>query len=391
MLMTRIDRYILREIAAPTLLSLLVFTFVLLAGRTLKLARMVINNGVPLKDILHLLVDLLPSFLSITLPLAILLGTLLAFSRLSADAEIIALKASGLSLNHLLRPALIMALTACLVTASLTLYLKPLGYSAFRGRIFKILSQRTSVGLQARVFQTEFPGMVLYADNLDERSSTLEGVFISDQRMGTTPSTIVAESGRFLADPKRQSLTLQLNRGQIHRYPQDSTEDTYQVIDFNNYAINLPLDQVGQPPGRQKVKELSLANLLKRVKTTDSIAEQFKSRAELHHRFSMIPIPLLFALLALPLGIQSNRSGKGGGFAIGLLVYLFYYLATSFAGTLVVEQHWPAALTLWTPPLLFLLLGTVLYRQALHERRLRHLDHLIRLVQGIWRPGRREN
>jgi len=386
MLPTRIDRYIFREITVPTLLSLVVFTFVLLAGRTLKLAQLVINNGVPLGDILHLLGDLLPSFLSITLPLSVLLGTLLAFSRLSADAEIIALKSSGLSLNHLLRPALTVALIASLATAALTLYLKPLGYAAFRDQIFKILSQRTSVGLQERVFQTGFPGLVLYADTIEERTSTLHGVFISDQRMGETPSTIIAESGHFISDPEGQSLNLQLRRGQIHRYPQNGQAETYQVIDFNHYAINLALEQTTRDPGRMKVKGLSLTDLKKRTSDTSSPSEAYKAKAELQQRFSMIPTPLLFVLLALPLGIQSNRSGKGGSFAIGLLVYLSYYLVASFASTLVVEKHWPAEVCLWLPPVIFFLAGGVLYRQALHERRLRFLDRLIRMVQGIWRP-----
>lgn len=391
MLMTRIDRYIFKEIAATTFLSLVIFTFVLLAGRMLKLAELVINNGVPLTDILRLLSDLLPSFLSITLPLAVLLGTLLAFSRLSADAEIIALKAGGISLGSLLKPTLLLALLACLLTAALTLYFQPLGYAAFRGQIFNILSQQTSVGLQERVFQTGFPGMVLYTSALDERSSVLQGVFISDQRMGTTPSTIIAETGRFVSDPAHQNLSLHLSHGQIHRYPRSGSEETYQVIDFNNYVVNLALDQAVQKHGSQKVKELSLPALLRRIDNADSPTELAKGQAELHQRFSLIPTPLLFALLALPLGIQSNRSGKGGGFAIGLLIYLSYYMMASFASTLVIEQHWPAALSLWMPPLVFFILGAILFRQALRERRLRILDRIMRMTLGIWRPRRRED
>ncbi len=391
MLTKRIDRYIFREIATPTLLSLVIFTFVLVAGRTLKLAELVINNGVPLRDILLLLADLLPSFLSITLPLAILLGTLLAFSRLSADAEIVALKASGVSLFRLLRPALLLAICACLLTAALTLYLKPLGYTGFRAQIFKILTQRTSVGLQEHIFQTEFPGLVLYANHLDESSGQMDGVFISDQRVGSTPSTIVAESGHFISDSGRQTMTLQLGKGQIHRYLQDASQDTYQVVDFNHYAINLAVEQTGPGQGQQKIKELPLPALFRLSQSPTSVAAGYKARAELHQRFSMIPTPLLFVLLALPLGIQSNRSGKGGGFAIGLIVYLAYYMTVSFATTLVVEQHWPAALCLWTPPLLFLLVGAALFLQALRERRLRPMDRLIRFLLGIWRPRRGGN
>ena len=100
----RIHRYILKEIAVPTGLGMLILTFVLFMGRILKLAEMVINKGVPLGEIGKLFAFLLPNFLVITLPLAFLLGVLLGFGRLSADSEIVALKSSGISLYGMLQP-----------------------------------------------------------------------------------------------------------------------------------------------------------------------------------------------------------------------------------------------------------------------------------------------
>jgi lipopolysaccharide export system permease protein len=390
---SRIDRYILWEIIVPTVLAVLIFTFVLLAGRTLKLAELVINKGIPLRDILQLLGYMLPSFLAITLPLSILLGTLLAFSRLSADAEIIALKAAGISLTRLLRPTMALALLASLATAGLTLYLEPQANKAFRSQIFKIVSQRANIGLQPRVFQAEFTDLVLYADEINDRSGELSGIFISDQRGGAEaiPTTIIADEGLFISDPTGEELILRLFQGQIHRYSNNSTKNAYQVVNFNSYDLSLPVGQRATGVGARefKLKELSLTELEKLATSTDSLGAAYKARAEYHQRFSMAVTPLLFALLALPLGIQSSRSGRGGGFATGLVTYLIYYMCVSFSTTLTAESHWPAGLTIWAVPLIFLLIGILLFQLALHEKRMRFYDLITRKILGFWRPRHR--
>lgn len=320
-------------------------------------------------------------------PLSVLLGTLLAFSRLSADAEIVALKAAGFSLTRMLRPTLILALLASIMTAGVTLYLEPIANRAFRSQIFKIVSQRANVGLQARVFQSEFENLTLYANQINDRNGELSGVFISDLRTDTLPSTIIADRGIFISDETGEELVLRLFKGQIHRYSKKSGKDTYQIIDFNSYDLSLPVDQraTGVEAQELKLKELSLAELDQLSTGPESLPSTFRARAEYHQRFSMAVTPLIFALLALPLGIQSSRSGRGGGFATGLIIYLTYYLLVSFASTLATESQWPAWLTMWTTPVLFLTSGIVLFQLALHEKR-SFLDLLMRKLLGFWRP-----
>jgi lipopolysaccharide export system permease protein len=259
----RIHRYIAKEITIPTLLGLIIFTFVLLMGRILKLVELVINKGIPVGEVVKLFGYLLPSFLVITIPLAFLLGVLLGFSRLSADSETIAMKASGISLYGMLKPVLALAVVASLVTAYLTLQAGPSGNSAFRTQVFQIAASRASAGFQPRVFNDEFDGLVLYAGDIQERSGTLEGVFISDERVGTTPSIILARTGRVIPDRSALTLTLRLEDGTIHRRPSDKGRDNYQVIDFSTYDINLNLGQQlpDTPQRRKKESELSTSEL----------------------------------------------------------------------------------------------------------------------------------
>ena len=215
----RIHRYIAREIVVPAALGLVIFTFVLLMGRILKLVEMVINKGVPLAETAKLFLYLMPAFLVITLPLAMLLGVLLGFGRLSSESEVVALKSSGVGVYGMIKPALAIALAATLATAALTLFLEPAGNAAFRSQIFEIASNRASIGIQPRVFNDEFEGLVLYANGLDERRGIMDGVFISDERVGSTPAVIVAQTGRVIPNRERHTLTLRLEDGSVHRRP----------------------------------------------------------------------------------------------------------------------------------------------------------------------------
>lgn len=387
---TRIHRYIAREIAVPTLIGLLIFTFVLLMGRILKLVELVVNKGVPLGEILQLFAYLLPAFLVITLPLAFLLGVLLGFGRLSADNEVVALKASGIPIYGMLRPVLVLAVFCCLITGWLTLYGEPAGQTAFRDQVFEIASSRANVGILPRVFNDEFDGLVLYAGDVDERRGEMRGVFISDERIGATPAVILASQGRVISDPEQRILTLRLENGTIHRRPVDKKADTYQVIGFTTYDINLNMgQQLTNGSGRlKKLREFPLPELWSKLHSAQSAEERRPVAVELHKRFALPLAPLVFALVGVPLGIRSQRSGKGGGFATALAIFMAYYICATFAETLALESAFPIVATLWAPNLLFLSAGLLLLRQAARERSLPVLERLADAFSN-WRsrPG----
>ncbi len=371
----RIHRYLLREIAVPTLLALAVFTFVLLMGRMLRLVEMVVTRGVPFSEIFQLFVYLLPAFLVITLPLSCLLGILLGFGRLSGDGEIVALKSSGIGLYAMLRPVLLFALVVSGATAALTLWAEPGANTAFRSQVFEIAANRASIGIQPRIFNSDFDGLVLYTEEMDERTSAMSGIFISDQRLQGSPATITAARGRLHVDRDTLTLTLHLEDGSIHRRPASPHED-YQTIQFAAYDINLSMGARVAEGRLRRDKELGLGELLQTRAQADTELRKSSLTAEIHRRFTLPFAPILFALVALPLGIQNQRSGRGGGFAIGLAVFLIYYILHSFAGTMAVEGGLPSVPVLWTPTALFLAGGLYLVHTSARERRLHFLDRL---------------
>jgi len=373
----RINSYILKEITVPFLMGIVVLTFVLLMGRILPLMEMVINKGIPLAEILKLFLSLLPAFLVITLPLAFLLGVLVGLGRLSADNEIVALKASGVGLSQFARPIFFASLVVCFLTASLTLVFEPLGNTAFRDKIFEIASSRASIGIQPGIFNKDFDDLVLYAGAVDGHSGAIRGILISDERDPALSSTIIAERGRIISDPASGILSLHLEDGAIHRSASTRKGETpYQVIRFGTYEINLNMDKqlatAEEKP--KKEKELSLPELFRSYRSAESSQQRGVYSTELNKRFVLPFAPFLFALVGIPLGIRSHRSGKGNGFAKALLVFLVYYLTFSFAQTLSVEGGRGGGILLWLPSLLFCAGGWYLFKQASQEKKLTLYD-----------------
>jgi len=368
MIGNRIHRYLLREITLPGIGALVIFTFVMLTGRMLRLLEMVINKGVPIHDILKLFISLLPSFLIITLPLSFILGILLGFSRLSADNEITAMRAAGFGFTTLIKPVLATAIIASLLTGWLTTTLEPRGYRAFRDQLFQIASQRATIGLQSGTFNQDFPGLTLFPGKVHQKTDHLERVFISDQRVAGESVMIFADRGKILSDPEQRRISLQLEQGVIHRYQPNPQREDYQTVNFDRYRLAIDLDaELGDSTREGNIYELSMSELLSGAKTETDPRNRRKHLATFHQRLTLAVAPLILALLAPPLGIRSHRSGRSGGFAAGLLLFLIYYLVNSLAETLVVEQGLPAGLTIWLPSFIFMVLGFLSLRRTAHE------------------------
>ncbi len=371
---TRIQKYIISEILSPTLLCLLIFTMVLLMGRLMKLVDLVVNKGVSITDILLLFGTMLPAFLNITLPLSFLMGIMIGLSRMSADSETIAMKAAGIGLAQMARPILALAVVFSLLTAVAGLWLKPWGYQAFREQVFAITMQKATIGFQPQVFMKQFNNMVLYANDLDARTGQMTGLFIVEKNPDAT-MLIFAEHGDIVADEQEETIMFRLQDGTIHR--QKTVDDsTYQLINFRNYDVQPNLtgngeETAGKAGQRKRPKEMSTAQLWRQLHRENGAGNERKLgavTAEIHTRMASPMAPLIFALFGLPFSIQTHRSGRSGGFVVGLIIYLCYYLMLSLAQTFTADAGIAPWLTFWLPHLLLGLSGLYcLYRSA-HEQ-----------------------
>lgn len=371
---TKISKYITREVFSPTLLCLLIFTVVLFMGRLMKLVDLVVNKGVSIIDIMALFGTMLPAFLNITLPLSFLMGIMIGLSRMSSDCETIAMKAAGVGLAQMARPILALAVIFALLTAVAGLWLKPLGYQAFRERVFAITMQKATIGFQPQVFMKQFDNMVLYANELDARTGLMHGLFIVERKPEATMQ-IFAEQGEILTDESEETVTFRLLDGTIHRQKSDD-DSSYQLIHFSSYDVQPDLAGNGDSTpattgGRKRPKEMSTGELWRELKMRDFRIDNRKigaAVAELHTRLATPMAPIIFALFGLPFSIQAHRSGRSGGFVVGLIIYLCYYLLLSLGQTFTADAGVTPWLSFWLPHLLLVLAGLYcLYRSA-HEQ-----------------------
>jgi lipopolysaccharide export system permease protein len=165
--------YILKEILPVSFIGLMIFTFILLMDKILKLIELIVSRGVNLFQILKLLLYISPSFLVFTIPMAVLLSILLAFSRLSTDSEITAFKASGISLYQLFLPVIVFSISAYLVTTFLVLVsLK----SGFLKHPLCVAQSRRGIEIKERVFDDTFDGLVVYVDRVPIQEKTDAGI-----------------------------------------------------------------------------------------------------------------------------------------------------------------------------------------------------------------------
>src|SRR5205823_967948 len=157
-----LDRYVVRELVSPFVFGGTLFTFFLLIDRIYHLTDLVITKGVPFYLVVQLLVFMLPSFMTHTLPMALLVAVLLAGGRLAGDLEIVAFKSAGVSPLRLFRPILLAGLVVTTTTALLTLVVNPLANREFQRQLFQILQTRAVSGLQERLFNATFGDVIIY-------------------------------------------------------------------------------------------------------------------------------------------------------------------------------------------------------------------------------------
>jgi len=361
-----INRYLMREITGIFALGLTIFTLVLLMGKMVKLMEMVVSNGLPLADVIRLITLLLPSFLVLTIPMALLLAVLLAFGRLSSDNEITVLKASGLSLGTLLPPVLMAATAAALLTLFVSVVAVPWGNAGFKQMTMEVARTYAASAIRERIFRDDLPGIVLYVDHYDESQRTMQRVMIQDSRDPERPLTIFARSGVVSSDDARGVLQIRLENGSIHTQQKNG----YRLVSFGEYLLTA---ESGRSSVLNRTEAEMGINELRKGAASPQLSPQarLKMIIELHSRFAFPCATFVFAILALPLGLSNRRSGKNSGFTISILVLLIYYILLSFLQTLAEKGGISPLLAVWLPNLIFLSLGLLLLRLASQELTLR--------------------
>ena len=204
MRMRIIDRYVIREIIPPFLIALLVFTFILIIPFIIDLAEQMIAKGVPWTTLLKLMATLVPGVAALTIPMALLIGILVAMGRLSADREVVVLMACGVSPYRLLQPILFVGVVCWGLSSWVMLKAMPDANQTFREISQKIVMDRAEGEVRPRVFFEDFPNLVLYVNEVPIGGAGWTDVLAADSRNPAQPVILLAKRGRMVIDREAQ-------------------------------------------------------------------------------------------------------------------------------------------------------------------------------------------
>ncbi len=390
--MSILDRYVWKELGPPFAIGVGVFTFFLFIDRIYQLTNLVITKNVPFHLVFSLLIFMLPPFLTLTLPMALLVAVLLVGGRLAGDLEVTALRAAGVSPLRLFRPFVVAALLITGLIVSLTLLANPWAIGALQAQLFKILQTRAATGIQERTFSGAFGQIVMYVEEIAPSQLALKGVLVSDERDPQRSRIILAREGRLLSDEANRRITLRFIDGSINETDVGDPR-RFRYTAFSLYDMNLPLDSPlstaikDDKPERQ----LPLGALLTTAADLERQGQIVTPyRVEFHKRFALPVAALVFTLVGFPLGIRTHRGGRAVALAASFGIVVSYYIVFNSLEGLALSRRLPTGLAIWLPNLVFGLLGLGLIRAISTGVSTARMDLVWRLwarAQG-WRAGR---
>ena len=337
-----LTRYILKEIASHAVLGVALFTFIIFMRDLGRLLELVVRNSAPLPSVAEIFLFTLPATFIITIPMGVLVGILVGLSRLAADSEVTAIRASGMGVGMFVRAVSIFAVGAWLLGMINSVYLAPKSAVALDHLQERLKSSQASFEIQPRVFYEDFRNIVLYVqDVIPANGQALwRGVFLADISDPASPKITLARRGALLSDAP-DKLRFHLEDGtQQETIPK--VKDQYSITTFDNteIPIAIPRDE-SRPHDLLPVAELSLHGLMRNAARERKAAESVRTsdpgsytydlikaryyEIEFHRRFALPAACLVLAMVGIPLGLSARKGGKSTGFVMTILLVVVYY------------------------------------------------------------------
>ncbi|MEO6983694.1 MAG: LPS export ABC transporter permease LptF, partial [Edaphobacter sp.] len=368
-----LTRYILREVTSHALLGGALFTFVIFMRDLGKILDLVVRDSASLADVVRIIAYTLPPALTVTIPMAVLVGILLGLSRLASDSEITAMRASGIGALDFVRIVSIVSAVALAASLFNSLYLAPRAAAGLISLGESLKSSQASFEVQPRVFYENFKNYVLYIQDVQPAAgaSLWRHVFLADLTQPATPHITTADRAVVVAGaantPDAQTIRLHLINGSQHETT--STDATqYNISTFATMDIPIETEAQGDTHlGRldTPIVALSLPELWRRGNAPSIAGRKEASvyRIQFNKRFSYPFACLVLMLVGVPLGLSSKRGGKSTGFVLTIMLVFVYYFLSSVGEAFAKSGKLSPFLGIWGANLLFAAAGAFLLYQ----------------------------
>ncbi len=369
------DRYIAKEILSPFVVSLLAISALMLVGRMVRFFDLIIAKGVSVTEVALLFLYMSPFILALSIPISVLVSVVLAFNRMSSDSEIIAMKAIGINVGKLSRAPILLGLIAYVATSFISFYLLPESNVALKNEFFNIIIRKTTVGINDKAFNTFTDNIIFYVDSLSKNREVMNHVIIYDTRNPKMPNTIIAAQGRFLVNKQDKTITLSLQNGTIQEL--GDHPDTIRLINFKTYDISFSRSEVSPSMSyyNKTTFEMTIPELIGKYYLLKAEKKPYNSLlTDIAERFAIPFTVIIFAIIGIPLGIKSPRSGKAYGITIAVILVLLYYIVLSGAETVGKLNILNPLIAVALVDLLFLVIALLLLLLVSREKNLAFLN-----------------
>jgi len=368
--MKLLDRAVSRELIVNVVFAIFVLSLVLVVGNILrKLLPLLVNHDFPVEYLVTFIAYILPFSLIFTIPWGLLTAILLVFGRLSADNELIALRANGVSITRVCVPLAAVALVCCAICFWLNVSVAPAAQEKLRSTIYDLATRNPMALFDSDQVIDQFPGRKIYVGR--KEGNKLENIIVFEMNEDAVPIRVTyARTGMLEADLEHKRILMHLYQARYQQRDEKDPLDLRKIRDGINMAegtLPISLDELYEKEKKRPSRSaLSIEQLLEQLKS-ESSRERSASRTEINKRFSFPFSCLAFALIGVPLGVTAHRRETSIGFAVGLIVAVTYFLFVIIGDTLRSNPALHPELLVWFPNVLFLFLGLILFRRLARQ------------------------
>jgi|RhiMetdeSRZDD1v2_1073273.scaffolds.fasta_scaffold03916_11 lipopolysaccharide export system permease protein len=353
--MAVVDRYIIKQITKPLLTAIAIGMLILLAERMVRLLDVTLGKRNSFGVVFELLAYLLPHYLGQAIPVALFLGLMFGFNKLSRDSEVDAFLAAGVGLHRLIAPVIAVSFGIVLLSFLIFGWLQPHARFAYRAVLFSASNVEVFYLAEEGVFM-QAGTRTFILDELSRKDGSFQKIFLYEDRDDEGLETITATSGRLITDPSGERPVLRLEHG--HRLGLPAKPDTASrgpvptplVGDFA--FADTPLGQLKRKFTRIRgsdERELTLPELISRRNSPPAKATFNSMTAELHSRIINILVPVVLPFLALPFALGRRRHLRAYRFGVAVALLIAFHEIIQQGALMTHNFGYSPWLTMWTP------------------------------------------
>ena len=366
--LTRIDRYIARLMATPLASTLVLAAMLLLLDKMHRLFDFVIRQGGPVDVVWRMLANTIPEYMSLGVPIGLMLGTLFAFRRLALSSELDVLRALGWSYGRLLRVPYMYAAGLAFVNLLIVGFVQPYSHYAYEGLRYELRSGALGASIKVGEFTKLGKKDTMRIEKSANGGRDLSGIFVHAQGDDGKTYAVTAETGSFFATDDPDTIIFRLHNGVlVNNAPNFKTP---RVLSFTSHDLPIALPKVEdfRRRGGTANEELTVPELVRVGHAQNTpLKERLQSRAEFHFRMVEVAIMFLMPLLSVALAVPPKRSSSALGIFLSIVMIVTYHKINEYASAVAALGKINPIVALWGPFLLFSALIWWMYHTLAHK------------------------